>query len=107
MFDVKNQVCIVGVGHSQVGRRLDRPLGLLALDASKAALADAGLTNDDIDGAATFPLYPGGNVSARDGHSHVSLGWMVNCLGLRDLTWWAESQHGNISTAIELAAMAL
>jgi acetyl-CoA acetyltransferase len=107
MFDSRNQVCIVGVGHSQVGRRLDRPLGNLALDAANAALADAGLTPEDVDGAATFPLYPGGNEVARDGYSHVSLGWMVNSLGLRHLTWWAESQHGNISTAIELAAMAL
>src|SRR5262245_47550447 len=106
MFDRGNQVAIVGVGHSEIGRRLERPLGLLAIDAAMAAVADAGLTMSDIDGAATFPLYPGGNEggSRGDGRSYVSLRWMIRSLGLRSVRWWAESQHGNISTAIEQAA---
>jgi acetyl-CoA acetyltransferase len=107
VFDVGDEVAIVGVGHSALGRRLERPLGLLAMDASRGAVADAGLTLGDIDGVATFPLYPGGNEVARDGHTHVSVRWMANSLGLGNLTWWAESEGGNISTAIEQAVMAL
>jgi acetyl-CoA acetyltransferase len=107
MFDAKNAVAIVGVGHSLIGRRVDRPLGLLAMDAARRALADAGLAIEDIDGVATFPMYPGGNEIPRDGQTHVGVRWMVNSLGLRNVKWWAETQGGNISTAIEQAAMAL
>jgi acetyl-CoA acetyltransferase len=107
MFDAKNAVAVVGVGHSEVGRRLERPLGLLALDAARKALADASLTADDVDGVATFPMYPGGNETPRDGRTHVGVRWMVNSLGVRNVKWWAETQGGNISTAIEQAAMAL
>jgi acetyl-CoA acetyltransferase len=104
-----NQVAIVGVGHSQVGRRLSRPLGLLAIDASLAAVEDAGLELSQIDGAATFPMFPGGNEGPErgDGVTFVSTGWMVSSLGLEDVRWWSETQAGNISTAIEQAAMAL
>ena len=51
----ESKVAITGIGLSQVGRRLGRdPLGL-ALDACRAAVADAGLTMGDIDGLATYP----------------------------------------------------
>jgi acetyl-CoA acetyltransferase len=111
MFDDRRQVAIVGVGHSEIGRRLDRPLGLLAIDASLAAIEDAGLTVADIDGAATFPQYPGGNKAIGrgegDGRTVVSTSWMIKSLGLSNIAWWAESQAGNISTVIELATMAI
>jgi acetyl-CoA acetyltransferase len=107
MFEPKNAVAIVGVGHSAIGRRQPRPLGLLAMDAAKAALADAGLTADQVDGAGTFPVYPGGNEFPRDGRTHVSVRWMVNSMALGNVRWWVETQGGNISTAIEQAAMAL
>jgi acetyl-CoA acetyltransferase len=46
---------ISGVGASQIGRRLHRdPLDLTAV-AALAAIADAGLTADDIDGVSTYP----------------------------------------------------
>lgn len=107
MFGPKNAVAIVGVGHSAVGRRLERPLGLLAMDAARAALVDAGLNVDQIDGVGTFPMYPGGNERPRDGHTHVGVRWMVSSLPLRNIRWWVETAGGNISTAIEQAAMAL
>ncbi|KUN54931.1 hypothetical protein AQJ46_49745 [Streptomyces canus] len=104
MFSKDNPVAIVGVGHSQIGRRLTRPLGLLAKDAVLAAIADAGITIDDVDGAATFPQFPEG---PRDGTQFVSVAWLVNSLGFENVTWWAETQSGNVSTAIEQAAHAL
>ena len=46
---------ISGMGASQIGRRLHRdPLALTA-DAALAAIDDAGLTADDIDGVSTYP----------------------------------------------------
>ena len=49
------RVAITGAGQSDVGRRLGRDPLELTLDACLAAIADAGLTTDDIDGIATYP----------------------------------------------------
>lgn len=49
------RAAISGIGQSQVGRRLNRdPLALTA-EACLAAIEDAGLTREDIDGVATYP----------------------------------------------------
>jgi acetyl-CoA acetyltransferase len=102
-------VAVVGVGHSKIGRRLDRPAGLLAVDAAMAAIGDAGLDPADIDGVASYPMYTGGNEGPDrgDGRTFVSVRWMVNGLGLSNVRWWAETQTGNISTAIEQAVLAV
>lgn len=107
MFDERNQVAIVGVGHSEIGRRLERPLGLLAIDAVVAAAQDAGLSVGDIDGAATYPKWPAGARASRDGETHVSVKWMATNAALPKVRWWAETQEGSVSTAVEQAAMAL
>jgi acetyl-CoA acetyltransferase len=46
---------ISGIGQSDVGRGLMRSGLSLTVDASLEAIADAGLTRDDIDGVATYP----------------------------------------------------
>ena len=46
---------ISGVGQSEIGRRLFRDPLDLTLDACLAAIEDAGLTTDQIDGIATYP----------------------------------------------------
>jgi acetyl-CoA acetyltransferase len=46
---------ISGAAQSEIGRRLDRDPLELTLDACLAAIADAGLTRDDIDGLSTYP----------------------------------------------------
>src|SRR3970282_2464544 len=59
---LERRACITGIGQSEVGRRLGRdPLGL-TLDACLAAIEDAGLTRDRIDGLST---YPGGFAGAQ------------------------------------------
>ena len=52
---------ISGVGRSASGRRLGRTAMDLTLEAALEAIADAGLTREDIDGIAT---YPGGDAIA-------------------------------------------
>jgi acetyl-CoA acetyltransferase/uncharacterized OB-fold protein len=44
-----------GIGRSELGRRLGRDPLSLTVDACLAAIADAGLTPEDIDGLATYP----------------------------------------------------
>jgi hypothetical protein len=51
----EKRVVISGVGQSQIGRQVDRSGFQLTLDAIHAAVADAGLTMDDIDGLSMFP----------------------------------------------------
>lgn len=52
---LRNEAYITGIGQSEVGVRLTRsPMGLTK-DAIQEALADAGLTLDQIDGVASYP----------------------------------------------------
>lgn len=46
---------ITGIGASRLGRRLMVPPLSLTIDACEAAIADAGLTLEDIDGLSTYP----------------------------------------------------
>jgi acetyl-CoA acetyltransferase/uncharacterized OB-fold protein len=55
----EHDCAITGVGASRLGRRLMADPLALTVDACRAAVEDAGLTLDDIDGLAT---YPGGTV---------------------------------------------
>ena len=52
---IERRACISGVGQSDIGRRLGRDPFELTLDGCLAAIADAGLTTNDIDGISTYP----------------------------------------------------
>ncbi|HEX3981870.1 MAG TPA: thiolase family protein [Acidimicrobiales bacterium] len=52
---LERRAVISGIGQSAVGRHLGRTDIDLTVDACLAAVADAGLTRDDIDGLATYP----------------------------------------------------
>jgi acetyl-CoA acetyltransferase len=106
MFNANNEVAIVGVGQSKLARKQDRAIGALAVDASLAAIADAGLTVADIDGLSTYPDGAGPGVGPVPGISAAPLRWMVDGLGIEQLNWWAAG-GGNISTAIGYAIQAL
>ena len=66
----ERRAVISGVGHSAIGRQIDRSGFQLTLDAILAAVDDAGLTVDDIDGLAMFP---GGGKSNLPGYSTAGL----------------------------------
>ncbi|CAI7976191.1 peptide permease [Parafrankia soli] len=78
----KGQVAIVGYAHSDVTRHAGRPLGALAVDTARAAIADAGLTAGQVDGFVTSALFPtAGAHAAEDGVSLVSADWLAQRLG--------------------------
>ena len=90
---------ITGLGMSEVGVRLARsPLGL-TVDAVKEAIADAGLTLDQIDGVATYP----GKMQIFLGFSPIGADELIEALGLK--TRWhigaaeATAQLGAIAEA--------
>lgn len=81
-WPASNQVAIVGYAHSQVRRHAAQPLGALALDTARRAIADAGLTVGDVDGYVTASLFPtAGAHAVEDGTSIVSSQWMAAHLG--------------------------
>jgi acetyl-CoA acetyltransferase len=78
----EERAVISGIGQSEIGRRLMRDPLSLAVEAVTAAVADAGLTLDDIDGLST---YPGGSAAGGFGEGGVSA--VEDALGLRP-TWY-------------------
>jgi len=75
-------VCISGVGSSEVGRALFRHPTDLAIEGCLAAIADAGLTRDDIDGAAAFHIE--GSAGVMD---------IIDAMGL-EVGWFADQSIG-------------
>lgn len=55
MYDFANSVAIVGVGYSELSRDSGKTEGYLTLQATMAALEDAGLTTNDLDGVVAVP----------------------------------------------------
>ena len=64
---LERRAVISGIGQSDVGRRLGRSDLDLTVEAALAAIADAGLTRDDIDGLSTYPGMGAGHARASAG----------------------------------------
>lgn len=96
-----DRVVISGIGQSAVGRRLFRDPLDLTLDAALAAIDDAGLTRDDVDGLATYP----GAMSVPPGFSGVGLTEVHEALRL-DLSWFAGGPEapGQLGSVIDACA---
>jgi acetyl-CoA acetyltransferase len=86
----RHSAAFVGFGQSRVYRHDDEPLGLLAGEACRTAISDAGLDASDIDGVACVP-HPPFLIEdlQQDGVHHVSAGYIARALGL-NVTWSAE-----------------
>ncbi len=98
-----NEAYITGIGQSEIGVKLTRSPLLLTVDAVREALADAGLSIDQIDGVSTYP----GRTPALLGFSPVGADELIDALGIR-ATWY--SGGGEISSqlgAVVAAAMAV
>jgi acetyl-CoA acetyltransferase len=60
--DIRGKVAIVGVGHSDQGTFPGKSAERLSIEAITAALADAGITREQVDGLITCKSFQGGNV---------------------------------------------
>jgi acetyl-CoA acetyltransferase len=92
---------ITGIGQSDVGRRLYRHPVDLTIDAAMAAIEDAGLTRDDIDGIATYP----GNMDTPPGFSGAGVTELQDALRL-NLNWFMGGleQPGQLGAVINACA---
>lgn len=103
----ERKAVVSGVGQSQIGRRIYRDPIDLTLDACLAAIEDAGLTREDIDGLATYP----GNMSVPPGFSGGGITEIQDALRL-NLNWFAggmelPGQLGSVVNAIAAVATGL
>ena len=84
MTVLERRACITGIGQSEVGRRLNRDPLALTVDACLAAIADAGLRREDIDGIST---YPGAGMTGAPGFSGAGVVDVQDALRL-ELDWY-------------------
>src|SRR5579864_8167141 len=97
---VEKRCVISGAGQSDVARRLATSPLELTVDACLAAIADAGLTTDDIDGIATYP----GAMDTPPGFSGAGVPEVHEALRL-NLSWYMgglelPGQLGSVINAI-------
>src|SRR6202007_1219072 len=86
---LEKSVAITGIGQSEIGRPSSKSAMRLTIDAALEAIADAGLTRDDIDGAAGWP----GDNNNGDGFSPVGPSALISALGLK-VNWYGAGYEG-------------
>lgn len=107
-FSAHSQVAIVGYAQSPIVRHATVPLGALAIDTALAAIADAGLTKDDIDGFTTGSLLPtSGSHASVDGVSIVTANWLAEQLGINPRFCAGFQGFGQIPGSVTMAVNAL
>jgi acetyl-CoA acetyltransferase/uncharacterized OB-fold protein len=95
----EDRVALTGIGRSEIGRKLMRAPLSLTVDAVRAAVEDAGLTMDDIDGLSTYP-----GTGAEGGYAEGGVAAVESALGIRP-TWHNGGQEVPGATGSIIAAM--
>src|SRR4051812_46063728 len=83
----RDACAIVGIGSTEFSRAAGRSDLTLAVEASLAALADAGLTPADVDGIVRCDM---DTVRQND---------LAHALGIQDLTFWSEVGPGGVAAS--------
>jgi acetyl-CoA acetyltransferase len=91
------RAAIAGIGHTEYSKNSGRSELQLACEASRAAIADAGLTPADIDGMVTFT------------HDTNAENELINNLGVREVHWMSRTPNGGGGAAatVQHAAAAI
>ncbi len=97
MEKFESRSAVTGLGMSQIGRRLMRDPLALTMESSLAAIEDAGLTREDIDGVCTYP----GSVAGAPGISGAAAWDVVDALRL-NVNWYNSGleQPGQLGSVI-------
>jgi acetyl-CoA acetyltransferase len=101
-------VAIVGYAHTDAVKHFDRPLGAVALDTARAAIADAGLRPEHVDGFTSSAMLPSaGDHAAVDGVTTVSSNWLAEHLGINPRYAAGFQGYGQLPGSVLLAINAL
>ena len=94
---IKDEAAIVGIGQTEFSKNSGRSELQLAAEAVKAALADAGLKPNDVDGMTTFTLDTSDEIE------------VARAVGIGDLTFFNRVPHGGGAAVgiVQQAAMAV
>jgi acetyl-CoA acetyltransferase len=93
----KGKVAVAGIGFSELTRHSSKTLGQLAFDAANAALEDAGLPAERVDGIATYNM----GAITRDGYDGVSADYFLKHYPMSpDFRWYAQLDQGMIASAV-------
>jgi acetyl-CoA acetyltransferase len=107
-FSARHQVAIVGYAQSPVERHAARPLGVVAVDTARQAIADAGLEVAQVDGFAGSAMFPtAGAHAAVDGVSMVTPSWLAQHLGVNPRYASGFQGFGQIPGSVALAVNAV
>lgn len=107
-FTPGRPVAIAGYAHSPIVRHAGRPLGVLAVETAREAIADAGLDVGQIDGFVGSSLLPtAGSHRMVDGVSTVSPNWLAGALGVNPRYAAGFSGLGQIPGSVALAVNAV
>lgn len=102
------EVAIVGFHQSQTWRHAPMPVGALTIQASLAAIADAGLTKSQIDGFTTGSILPSqAGRTPVDGVDIVTSNWVAEQLGVHARWLGGFQGAGQIPGSVILAANAI
>ncbi|MCV7042135.1 peptide permease [Mycolicibacterium moriokaense] len=105
---IRSKVAIVGYAQSTIERRADRPLGAIAVDTARAAVADAGLSVDAVDGFVSSSLLPAaGGHQVVDGVSTVSSTWLARSLSASPRYVAGFDGIGQVSGSVAMAVNAV
>ncbi|HLY81352.1 MAG TPA: thiolase family protein [Acidimicrobiales bacterium] len=97
----RDRVAAVGVGYSTTGRRTGLTSWQLAIQAAKAAMADAGMGPRDMDGVTLLWGVAGPAPSGLDTVEPMDFGYM---LGISPLNWYATAGPAYIGPALQAVA---
>lgn len=86
---IKNRAAIVGIGNTEYSSRSGRSELRLALEACLAAISDAGLAPEHVDGLIRYGASQTG----------ASEAWMATNLGLPNLAYWGSIDYGGSASA--------
>ncbi len=104
----RNQVAVVGYAHSPIVKSFGRPLGAVAVDVARDAIADAGLRVDQVDGFTASARMPtAGDHATVDGVTMVTPNWLAAQLGVNPRYASGFQGYGQLPGSVALAVNAL
>lgn len=106
-MSLKGATAIIGFGSSEIVRRSDRSITAFSLDAALAALKDAGIERDEIDGFVGAPWAPNAGAVNADGADEISMVAFARAMGLNNLRYTADLYQGYSTDMVATAAQAL